>query len=75
MEVVDMSLMNNRYSFAFAVAAALILGAFLCTVSVVWTPIYCVIAPMLLSYTLQRFEADRNNSEEFENVDWNYVGS
>ncbi|MBE6931759.1 MAG: hypothetical protein E7464_00040 [Ruminococcaceae bacterium] len=69
-----MSLMNNRYSFAIAAAAALIVGACLCTVSVVWTPIYCVTAPMLLSYTLQRYEADRDNSEEYEDPDGNYAG-
>ncbi len=68
-----MSLMNNRFSFAFVVAAAFILGAYLCTVSVVWMAIYCVIAPMLLSYTLQRFEADHDNSDEFGNPDWGYA--
>ena len=70
-----MSLMNNRYSFAFAIVAALIAGAWLCFVSAVWTPIYCVTAPMLLSYTLQRLEADHDSSEEFENPEWSYAGS
>jgi len=66
-----MSLMKNRYALAFAATAALLVGIYLCTVSVVWAAVFCVAAPMLLSYTLQRFGADRDYTEEYEDPEWN----
>lgn len=66
-----MSLMKNRYALAFAAAAALLAGIYLCSVSAVWAAVFCVAAPMLLRYTLQRFGADHDYSEEFEDPEWN----
>ena len=59
-----MSLLKNRYYLYLAFASALIVGGYLCTVSVLWTMVYCFAAPMLLGHLLRQYLDDHDFADE-----------
>lgn len=65
-----MSLLRNQSSLYFIIAAALLVGGYLCSVSVIWMMAFCILAPMTLGYILRRFMEEHDYTDEFEEADW-----
>lgn len=59
-----MSWLKNRYYLYLVAVATLIVGSYLCSVSVICTMAFCFLAPLLLGYMLRRFLEDHDFSDE-----------
>lgn len=59
-----MSLLKNRYYLYLVIVAALVVGSYLCSVSVICMMAFCFVAPLLLGYMLRQFLDDHDFSDE-----------
>lgn len=65
-----MPLLKNRVSLYLIIAAALLVGGYFCSVSVVWMMTFCILAPMTLGYVLRLFMDEHDYTDEFVDADW-----